>query len=183
MSNFTDAKIYRIWSPSRPDLGCYIGSTSKTLRRRLDGHRALYRAYLSTNKGYCSSFDILESGDFAIELVQAYPCENREQLNLREGYWILNTPGCVNRNIAGRSSAESRAVWYAANRDQVRESRKAYYIRTQEALGKATCPVCNCQFVRMYRENHNLTRKHLRNLANQSTSDSDLELEMAQLAI
>jgi hypothetical protein len=60
--------------------------------------------------------------DVYIELVEAYPCASRDELNCREGHWIRNTPNCVNTNVAGRSDAE----WRSENKETLREYFKQY---------------------------------------------------------
>jgi hypothetical protein len=40
------------------------------------------------------------------ELVEDFPCDNKEQLRQREGWYIQNNP-CVNKRVAGRSVQES----------------------------------------------------------------------------
>jgi hypothetical protein len=95
MVNYQNGKIYCIRSRSRPDL-VYVGSTANTLSKRFGGHKA---------SNTCSSKQIIDVGDAYIELIEEYPCENKEQLFRREGQ-IMRSMVCVNHNIAGRTSKE-----------------------------------------------------------------------------
>ncbi len=194
MPDYINGKIYRIWSPNRPDLGCYIGSTCNTLTKRFGDHKSVYQFYKNGNDGYCSSFEILEALDARIELVESFPCESRDQLNAREGYWIRNTPECVNIKVAGRSNAESSANWYAANRQRVCAYSAEYRASHRESIRaraseKVMCVVCGCQIIRSNISTHNKTQKHLSNLANQqqlepqANSEPDLEEMMTNLGI
>ena len=58
---------------------------------------------------------------FYIELVEAYPCECKEELNAREGYWI-KLIGTVNKHITGRTPKEH----YEQNKERIQASRKIY---------------------------------------------------------
>ena len=58
----------------------------------------------------CASFKLLDEygiENCKIELIEAYPCENKEELRKREGYWI-KTEDCINKNVAGRTYKEYR---------------------------------------------------------------------------
>ena len=68
----------------------YIGSTNqKTLAQRLGKHRGNYKEYLLDNtKTNVTSFKILQYNDHYIELLENYPCNNKEELLIRELYFI-----------------------------------------------------------------------------------------------
>jgi len=53
------------------------------------------------------SGEILQYPDAYIELIENFPCENKEQLNKREGE-IIRSMDCVNKRIAGRTMPEYR---------------------------------------------------------------------------
>ena len=40
-----------------------------------------------------------------VELIEKYPCEDKEELHAREGHYIKNTE-CINKNIMGRTDQE-----------------------------------------------------------------------------
>jgi hypothetical protein len=65
---------------------------------------AEHRSDAKTTK--CSSIGMMSFPDVYIELVEAYPCASRDELNRREGHWIRNTPDCVNTRMAGRTINE-----------------------------------------------------------------------------
>ena len=91
-----NAKIYKIISDKTNKI--YIGSTIQDyLSKRLGGHRKDFKKWQETNKNYCSSFDILKLGDYKIILLEAYPCESRDELNKREREYIEKYKNkCVN---------------------------------------------------------------------------------------
>ena len=96
MPNYQNGKIYSIRSRSRLEL-VYIGSTTRPLSERFTEHKC---------NGHLGK-QIIDLGDAYIELVEEFKCENKEQLNRREGE-IQRSIGCVNQNIAGRTQTEWR---------------------------------------------------------------------------
>lgn len=119
MPNYQQSKIYKLWSPSKNLV--YYGSTVQTLAQRLTKHKNHYKTYEKTNH-YYSSFIILECEDYKIELIEEYPCNNKEQLLKKEGEYI-RTNECVNFEIAGRTNKE----YYKDNKEKYIERSKKYY--------------------------------------------------------
>jgi hypothetical protein len=118
MPNYANAKIYQVISPNHPVP--YIGSTTSPLYKRLSQHKAYHR---------CSARIVIDAGDAYIELIEEYPCENKEQLNKREGE-VIRERECVNQRIAGRTHKEYRDSHPEAATAQW----KAYYNTHKEAL-------------------------------------------------
>lgn len=104
MVNYENGKIYSIRSRSRPDL-VYIGSTCSELTKRLSNHVRKYKSYIGGKGGMVTSYDILEVGDYYIELVENCPCADKNELHRREGQIIRETT-CVNQIIPGRTQKE-----------------------------------------------------------------------------
>ncbi len=102
MPNYQESKIYKIVSFSTDDV--YIGSTcEKYISNRLGSHRTAYKSYLNGKHRYVTSFKLLETGDYYIELIENYPCNNIYELHARERYWIENTENCVNKVVSNRT--------------------------------------------------------------------------------
>jgi hypothetical protein len=123
MPDYKKGKIYMIWSPSTDKV--YIGSTTQTLCRRFQEHR-------SQN---CSSQDILALGDARIELVEEYPCNNRMELNRREGE-IIRERNCVNIVMPGRTKEmkqEYDKEYYKDNKELILDRVNTYYQEHKEA--------------------------------------------------
>jgi hypothetical protein len=134
MPDYQKGKIYKIWSPSKNLV--YYGSTIETISARLAKHKSQYKAYTNDNaKLYVSSYLVLECEDYKIELIEDYPCNNKEQLHKREGDYIKNNE-CVNMQIAGRTKQE----WEKENIDKVNEAKQKYceanYDKVKEAKQK-----------------------------------------------
>ena len=126
MPNYQLGKIYKIESNQCEQV--YVGSTCEQyLSNRLSGHKRNYKRYLNGNGNYTSSYELLKYDDFKIYLIEDYPCERKEQLRSREGYWIKELD-CVNKHIAGRTKKE----WRDDNIEHVKEKRKKEYDENKE---------------------------------------------------
>jgi hypothetical protein len=112
MPDYQNGKIYKLISPSKNLV--YYGSTIQTLSQRLATHRR--------NNNKCMSKLVLECEDYKIELVEEYPCNNKQQLEKKEGEYIKNNE-CVNKCVAGRGNKE----YYIDNADKLKEQGKQYY--------------------------------------------------------
>ncbi len=91
MPDFQQGKIYKIRSTIRPDL-IYIGSTTQTLSMRMTQHRA--------PSSRCSSHEIIAVGDAYIELIENFPCNNKDELNARENRHMRALQNVINRQSA-----------------------------------------------------------------------------------
>ena len=114
MPDYSYGKIYKIWTENSDDI--YIGSTVQTVSMRMSDHRRHYKIFLKTGKGYCSSYILLEQGNIHYELIEKYPCENKQQLCKREGHWQKKLK-CVNMLIAGRT----KKGWHLDNPNYYKE--------------------------------------------------------------
>ena len=137
MPDYQKSKIYKLWSPSKNLV--YYGSTIQELSQRFNEHISRYKRYTEDNN-YCgcvTSFLVLECEDYKMELMEEYPCNNKQQLLKREGEYIKNNE-CVNKNIVGRTPKEYREdnadkykerhiQYYKDNVDKYKEQQKQYY--------------------------------------------------------
>lgn len=115
MVNYKLGKIYKIVSPSHPEVPPYFGSTCDTLSRRMSGHRKNFNANKSTSSKSLMCFD-----DAVILLVEEFPCDNIEQLRAREGQIMLEAIERSNIRIAGRTSDEYKAYENKRNKERHR---------------------------------------------------------------
>jgi hypothetical protein len=140
---YANSKLYSIRSHQTNKL--YIGCTTQTLAQRLAKHKTGYRLWLADNsKGYLTSYEILQYDDAYIELIEEYPCENKNQLRRREGE-LIRAHDCVNKNIAGRTKAEYRQdnaeyykqqgkQYYQDNIETIKQRKKQYYQDNAESI-------------------------------------------------
>ena len=94
MVNYQQGKIYKIVCNMTGMV--YVGSTcEQRLSQRLTKHVATYKQYLKGNHTYCSSYDIIEKGNYEIILLETCPCSNSEELRMRERVYKENI-NCIN---------------------------------------------------------------------------------------
>jgi len=158
MPDYSKAKIYRI---SAGDL-TYYGSTTQPLCERMASHRRDFR----NGKSKSSAIVLQQDPQAKIVLVEDYPCENKEQLNAREQYWIDNNE-CVNKLKAytGLTRAEYKKEYNAQyNQDNAEaiKAHKSQYRQDNAEHFKArhTCECGGC-YTQQNKGQHERTKKHL----------------------
>ena len=89
------AKIYQIYNSKGER---YVGSTTrKYLCQRLAEHVYTYNERKKGVKIHCcSSNKVLEGGDYKMELLQDFPCNDSNDLFQRGQFFIENLKGVVN---------------------------------------------------------------------------------------
>ena len=100
-NKYNNSMIYSIRSPHTDKF--YIGSTTQSLCKRFANHKSNYNSYVNSGIGsFITSFKIIELGDSYIELLEGFDCENRNELEKREGELIrLHKYFSINKNMAG----------------------------------------------------------------------------------
>ena len=133
---YEKSKIYKLQCESGH---FYIGSTSNTLAKRLGQHKASAiirpecRVYKHING---------EWNQVRIVLIEAFPCESKEQLNKKEDEHIqkeLNNPLCLNSKGAAFDedrrevqNAQYQARHYQENKATYKANAHAYYLAHRE---------------------------------------------------
>ena len=115
--DYKNGKIYQILNNVNDDV--YVGSTTQPLCKRLYKHKA------DTKVRDCNIHKLIrEIGEdkFYIELIESYPCNGREELRAREGYYIRER-GTLNKKIEGRTNKE----WRTENKEHIKEQKQHYY--------------------------------------------------------
>jgi hypothetical protein len=135
MPDYQKGKIYKLWSPQGNEI--YIGSTVNSLAKRLSQHKS-YRD--------CNSKYLFENyNDVRIELIEEYPCDNKIQLNKKEGEHIRNNT-CLNRCIPGRTK---------------KEREKKYRENNKEHLNKKFVCECGGKYTHQNKAAHSKTKIHI----------------------
>lgn len=132
MPDYSLGKIYKIISNQTDKI--YIGSTiQKYLSDRLGGHNYEYKRFLSGEKKYISSFDLMKYEDHKIILLENFPCNTKEELLAREQYYIdMNKNICVNNQCAQRDSKK----YYQDNKERIKEKVKVYAENNKEMIAQ-----------------------------------------------
>ena len=93
MSDYTSGKIYKIFVEGADEF-CYIGSTIQTLKDRLSHHRSARDAQYK----FASAPFFQEGNNVLIEILEAYPCNSKQELLAKEAEWLLKFPDALNKN-------------------------------------------------------------------------------------
>lgn len=129
--DYSNGKIYSVRFYDNDKL-IYIGSTIQSLAVRFGGHKRDFG---------CSLYKYIEehySGDFKccyMELIEPFGCNNKDELNKREGEFIRRHKAdenfiTINKLIAGRTDKE----YYIDNANKIKEKMKEYYINNVENI-------------------------------------------------
>jgi len=139
MVNYKNGKIYALRSHQTEQV--YVGSTTQSLAKRKGQHRNNYKDYLKGKYPFISSFELCQYDDMYIELIEEYPCDNKAQLERKEGQWIRKMKICCNKHIAGRTkkeyyedNKEKRKEYCENNKEKIREKTKEYYENNREKI-------------------------------------------------
>lgn len=132
----------------------YVGSTIDKLAKRMAKHRTSEK---------CSLYKLV-NGDWDnwyIELYEEYPCNNKEQLEKREGE-VIRAIATINQVVAGRTRKE----YYEDNCDKILEQSKKYKEDNRDKIAeymrqKCKCDVCGCEITKPHLKRHQSTLKCL----------------------
>jgi hypothetical protein len=178
MPEYSLGKIYKIVGNGK----VYVGSTTaRLLCIRMAEHHRKYKQYINGTTVYVSSFDCIEDPDCYIELLESYPCNNRDELTKCEGKWIREIE-CVNHKVEGRTRNERRAeqkeyiskqqkAYNEQNKEKQTIQRKQKYERTKERLREKFICECGGKYAYADKKHHEKTIKH------QSFLKSNLSIE------
>lgn len=176
--DYKNGKIYRLFDKTTGD-GFYIGSTASSLPQRFHAHKTRLK---SSPLPVYEKWRSIGTDNVGIELIEDYPCETKNQLHRREGYWIKQNPNFENVFVAGRTVqehyednkerfAEKRRQWYEDNptynqdyyqrkKDYIKQLNKEYREQHKEILSekKKAYREANKEAIQrtqaIYRENH-----------------------------
>ena len=147
MPDYNKGKIYKICSNNPEIKEVYYGSTIRTLSQRMTGHRAHYKKWINEKYSFspcsiCHFFKQYGIEQFHIELVLNYPCENKEELLMKENEYIREYD-CVNK-ISSYQSVEERKEykhitdkkWRQANKEHKAKKDKEYAEANKEKIAE-----------------------------------------------
>jgi hypothetical protein len=168
---YKEGKIYAIRNIT-DDTMIYIGSTVRNLDQRFDNHK-----YDCKRGMRCILYNNIENNDWTlwyIELYENYPCNNKKELNRREGE-IIRERGSLNKNIAGRTRKEYREdkvdknkevkkKYYEQNSDKIIENVKKYSKENSDKIKennekKVCCSICGTFSTKTHIRRHQTTKK------------------------
>jgi hypothetical protein len=164
-------KIYKITSEHTDKI--YVGSTCKKLLcQRLAAHSSRFNQWKKGKADYTSSFELCKLGSVQITLLEAYPCNTKDELLSKERYWIEQyKDNIVNKYIPIKTideKKETRKKYLEANKVNIKERTKKYYEENKEKAKKyyeenKQIIICECgsNIQLVCKSKHELSKKHL----------------------
>ena len=153
--DYKNGKIYALRSHQTNKY--YIGSTTQPLYKRLYGHK---HSKMTSSKELVNNYN-----DVYIELIEAFPCENKEQLTKRENELIrehkddlVNILG-VKNCIVSRQHIKKDGGITTHEYDQTVYNKRHYNKNKVVINGKITCD-CGLVYSQSNRTNHQSGRVH-----------------------
>ena len=175
MSDYSKGKIYKIECKITNEV--YYGSTVQSLSERIRHHKCVRD---------CTSINIIDRGNYTINVIEEFPCDSKQELEAREGYYIRNNV-CVNERIPGRTKEEYREdniEWYKQyykqyrekNIDKIKEYDKKRHEQRKDKIKahnstKVKCE-CGCEVTRGVLTRHKKSKKHADLLGHQSLGNN-----------
>jgi hypothetical protein len=155
--DYKNGQIYAIVNEEGKEV--YIGSSCQPLYKRWYQHKqdSKRRSHFNVYKHIeeCGGFE-----KFRIILVEEYPCENKKQLERREGEHIKRINPVGNRFVAGRTQKEYNKLYREQNREGINERRREYYDENRDRINERrreyheqTCNHINERRRKYYEEN------------------------------
>lgn len=164
-SKYQRGKIYKIIS-NVSDKVYYGSTTQKYLSRRLSGHYHNFNSYKRGNKGWTSSFPILEEDDYEIVLCENFPCNSKDELFQRERWYIENNT-CVNKNKPARDEKKERKIYWEKNKCELTQKKKIHYennkteINNKKKAERIKC-ICGKELRKCDLRRHEKTIQHVK---------------------
>ena len=176
MTNYAKTKIYKIESHLGDKI--YIGSTAKEyLSQRFQQHKSSYKRWKNGLGGKVRSYELFDEygmENCSIVLIEACPCASSDEKRAKEGHYI-KTLECVNKNIAGRTNAESQKAYFQTEKgkEAIKVANKAYHEANPEY--SKTYRKANVEHEKEYQKKYYERKKTERQEANDPTIEQEIE--------
>jgi hypothetical protein len=165
MPDYNLGKIYRVVC-NTTGLTYYGSTTQETLARRMVKHRSDFKRFFEgkENMPLLTCYQVLENNNYVILLVEEFPCKNKQELERREYYHILNNE-CVNKMYPTRTNVEYREQ----NKDIISVRNMEYSLKNREKLRDnnkilTTCALCGITHTKVNKSQHLKSNKHKQGL-------------------
>ena len=158
--DYSKAKVYCIRNYNDSDV--YVGSTCQPLSKRMADHRIAMNSKRKRDFNMNLYVKMREYGahNFYTELLEEYPCKNKEQLRAKEGEYIRSL-STLNKRIEGRTIEE----WRKDNEEYLKEHYKSYYSKNKPKIQqyKQEYAIINKTKIQEYKKNYNAINKVMLN--------------------
>jgi hypothetical protein len=170
--DYTNGQIYCI--RNKIDNLIYIGSTCSPLFKRFHNHKK--KVNIRSSKVYQHMKDI-GIDKFYIELVESFPCNNKNELRAKEQYYcrfydtfknglnqLCASVDDIRINEKKKYIKERNNKSYILNKNSILKQCKQYYVLNKDKINsKIKCDNCNIELLKRQLKKHYKTKKHIKN--------------------
>jgi hypothetical protein len=145
-------KIYELVNDVDDEV--YVGSTTKSLKRRLRGHKKVAR--IKPNRKLYKHLNAIGWDHVSINLICEVECETKQERYQYEGIYMEQLESTLNERVAGRTGKEWAKQYYEKNKDAIAKRLNQKY----------TCE-CGGRYTHVHKARHFRTQKHQQYMATQ----------------
>jgi hypothetical protein len=130
--DYSKCLIYKLCCDDPLIIDVYVGHTTDKIRRNWQHKHSCNNQNAKTYNYYVYQF-IRENGgwdNWSMIIVEEYPCENKNQAEARERYWIETQQATLNKYIPTRTREER----YEENKEEISEYQKQYREEHKEEM-------------------------------------------------
>ena len=134
MPDYSRTQIYMILCKDERNTEFYIGATTD-FQNRMTKHKYDCNNENSKEYNYKVYTFIRPNGgwdNYKMMKIEDYPCEDKLQSDLREGYWIATLGAKLNSNLPRRSNKQ----YYIDNANIIKEQNKQYRIDNKDKINE-----------------------------------------------
>lgn len=156
--DYSKCLIYKLCCDDPTITDIYVGHTTDKIRRKNEHKYCCNNPNAKNHNFYVYQF-IRENGgwnNWNIIIIEAYSCENNNQAEFRERYWIETLQSTLNKNIPTRSCRErymqdqdefckKAKAYREEHRDEIKENKKNFYQENKEEIEKQKKQKINCE--------------------------------------
>ena len=161
--------LYKIQDNLNPDL-VYYGSSELSLDERIKKHIYDFNYWKNTGKNYCSSYRVLELGNWKPTLLKIVFFTIKWELWEHERK-LIESNECCNHNIPNRTKAEYRednkkhikeqkADYYQENKEHIKKQVADYKLKNKDKINKKFACGCGGKYSHQYKSTHEKTQIH-----------------------
>jgi hypothetical protein len=189
MNKYQNGKIYKLVNTE--GTLTYIGSTCQTLAKRKANHHSNYKNWKNGKSRYTTSFKIFDDDEDGCQIIllEAFPCESKIELEMRERYYI-ETIECINKVRPTRTIKEyfednkdkiqvNNKQYREKNREKLREIQKKYREdnknKIQEYKNEKHKCICGGKYTTSGKSQHLKSMKHINNINSAKAQEDELE--------
>jgi hypothetical protein len=135
----------------------YIGSTTRTLKKRLIEHKSKYKAWLKGESCYITSFELVKFNDCKIKCLEKCDFQHLNELLKKEKEYVQDY---LSKNYDVVNKQLSLNIDCSQTTDKKSYNSQYYNLRKDKLLSSCECE-CGGKYSQANKSRHFQTKKHL----------------------